>query len=93
MEYCVSAASMLAEEIWQIVEEFVEVPACRINYRNVEEIFQMINNLDYQSWKVEFSTLWKLQCRLSTRRKEWVGIFHETGSKMIYEPQSAKEVE
>ena len=26
MEYCASAASMLAEEIWQIAEEFVEVP-------------------------------------------------------------------
>ena len=26
MEYCVSAASMLAEEIWQIAEGFVEVP-------------------------------------------------------------------
>ena len=26
MEYCMSAASMLAEEIWQIVEGFVEVP-------------------------------------------------------------------
>ena len=25
MEYCASAASMLAEEIWQIAEEFVEV--------------------------------------------------------------------
>ena len=25
MEYCVSAASMLAEEIWQIAEGFVEV--------------------------------------------------------------------
>ena len=27
MEYCASAASMLAEEIWQIVEGFVEIPA------------------------------------------------------------------
>ena len=27
MEYCASAGSMLAEEIWQIVEGFVEVPA------------------------------------------------------------------
>ena len=27
MEYCASAASMLAEEIWQIAEGFVEVPA------------------------------------------------------------------
>ena len=26
MEYCASAASMLAEEIWQIAEGFVEVP-------------------------------------------------------------------
>ena len=26
MEYCVSTASMLAEEIWQIAEGFVEVP-------------------------------------------------------------------
>ena len=26
MEYCASAASMLAAEIWQIVEGFVEVP-------------------------------------------------------------------
>ena len=25
MEYCASAASMLAEEIWQIAEGFVEV--------------------------------------------------------------------
>ena len=27
MEYCASAASMLAEDIWQIAEEFVKVPA------------------------------------------------------------------
>ena len=27
MEYCASDASMLAEEIWQIVEGFVEAPA------------------------------------------------------------------
>ena len=27
MEYCVSATSMLVEEIWQIVKGFVEVPA------------------------------------------------------------------
>ena len=26
MEYCASAASMLAEEIWQIAEGFEEVP-------------------------------------------------------------------
>ena len=26
MEYCASAASMLAEEFWQIAEGFVEVP-------------------------------------------------------------------
>ena len=26
MEYCASAASMLAEEIWQIAEGFVEIP-------------------------------------------------------------------
>ena len=26
MEYCASGASMLAEEIWQIAEGFVEVP-------------------------------------------------------------------
>ena len=26
MEYCASAASMLAEEIWQIAEGFAEVP-------------------------------------------------------------------
>ena len=29
MEYNASAASMLAEEIWQIVEGFVEIPANR----------------------------------------------------------------
>ena len=29
MEYCASAASMLPEEIWQIVEGFVEIPANR----------------------------------------------------------------
>ena len=27
MEYCASTASMLAEEIWQIAEGFVDVPA------------------------------------------------------------------
>ena len=33
MEYCASAASMLAEEIWQIAEGFVEVPEhiCRLS--------------------------------------------------------------
>ena len=38
----------------------------------------------------EFSTLWKLQYRLSTRQREWFRIFHKTGSKIIYVPQSAK---
>ena len=27
MEYCETTISMLAEEIWQIAEEFLEVPA------------------------------------------------------------------
>ena len=37
MEYCASAMSMLAEEIWQIVERFVE------------EMLQMDNNVDSYS--------------------------------------------
>ena len=45
MEYCASAASMLAEEIWQIVE----VQICRLNLRNVEEMSQMINNAESHS--------------------------------------------
>ena len=50
MEYCASAASMLAEEFWQIAEGFVEVPVnlqaqikkvkeqfvCEQNFHNVE---------------------------------------------------------
>ena len=51
MEYCASAASMLAEEIWQIAEGFVDVLAhiCRLSWKNVEEMFQMINNVDFDS--------------------------------------------
>ena len=47
MEYCASAASMLAEEFWQIAEGFVEVPVnLEAQIKNVEEIIRMINNVD-----------------------------------------------
>ena len=47
MEYCVSAASMLAEEIWQIAEGFVEVPVnLLVQLKKCGKIFQMINNVD-----------------------------------------------
>ena len=52
MEYCVSAASMLAEEFWQIAEGFVE------GFKNVEEIFLMINNVDGKSF-IGKTILWK----------------------------------
>ena len=42
MEYCASTASVLAEEIWQIVEGFA-------GWRNVEEMFQMINNVGFDN--------------------------------------------
>ena len=35
MEYCASTASMLAEEIWQTVEGFVEIPATLWDQINV----------------------------------------------------------
>ena len=47
MEYCASAASMLAEEIWQIAEGFVEVPVnLLVQLKKMEKIYQMINNVD-----------------------------------------------
>ena len=50
MEYCASTASMLPEEIWQIVKGFVEVPTkLQAQFRYVEEMFQMINNWDSHS--------------------------------------------
>ena len=39
---------------------------------------------------MEFSTLWKLQCRLCTMRKEWFKIFCKSGSKIIYVSQFAR---
>ena len=47
LEYCASAASMLAEEIWQIAEGFVEVPVnLLVQLKKCAKIFQMINNVD-----------------------------------------------
>ena len=43
MEYCASAASILAEEIWQNAEGFVE------SVGSIEEMSQMINNVDCHS--------------------------------------------
>ena len=51
MEYCASAASMLAEEFCQIAEGFVEVPVnLQAQIKNVEEISQMINNMDSKGY-------------------------------------------
>ena len=50
MEYYASAASMLAEEIWQIAEGFVEVPQIlRLNWRNVDDMVQMFTNVECRS--------------------------------------------
>ena len=47
MEYCASAASMLAEEIWQIAEGFVEVSVnLLVQLKKCGKLFQMINNVD-----------------------------------------------
>ena len=53
MEYCASAASMLAEEFWQIAEGFVEVlENLQAQIKNVEETYQKINNMDSKSYIV-----------------------------------------
>ena len=50
MEYCASAASMLAEEILQIAEGFVEVPQIfRLYWRNMDDMVQMITNVECHS--------------------------------------------
>ena len=59
MEFCASAASMLAEEFWQIAEGFVEVPVnLQAQIRNVEEISKMINNVDSKRY-IGKTILWK----------------------------------
>ena len=59
MEYRASAASMLAEEFWQIAEGFVEVPVnLQAQIKNVEEISRMINNVDSKSC-IGQTKLWK----------------------------------
>ena len=59
MEYCASGASMLAEEFWQIVEGFVEVPVnLQAQIKNLEEISRMINNVDSKSY-IGKTILWK----------------------------------
>ena len=59
MEYCASAASMLAEEFWQIAEGFVEVPVnLQAQIKNVEEISRMTNNVDSKSY-IGKTILWK----------------------------------
>ena len=40
--------------------------------------------------QLEFSPLWKLQCRFSTARKEWIRIYGKTGCKMIYFSQCSR---
>ena len=50
MEYCASAASMLAEEISQIAEGFVEDPQIfGLNWRNVDDMVQKITNVECHS--------------------------------------------
>ena len=59
MEYCASAASMLAEEFWQTAEGFVEVLVnLWAQIKNVEEISQMINNVECKSYRGK-TILWK----------------------------------
>ena len=59
MEFCASAASMLAEEFWQIAEGFMEVPVnLYAQIRNVEEKSQMINNVDSKNY-IDKIILWK----------------------------------
>ena len=59
MEYCASAASMLAEEFWRIVEGFVEVLVnLKAQIKNVEEISQMINYVICKSY-IGKTILWK----------------------------------
>ena len=59
MEYCASAASMLAEEFWQIAEGFVEVPVnLQAQIRNVEEISRMMKNANSKSY-IDKTILWK----------------------------------
>ena len=49
MEYCASAASMLAEEFWQIAEGYVPVNL-EAQIINVEEISRIINNVHGKSY-------------------------------------------
>ena len=59
MEYCASAASMLAEEFWRIEERFVEVLVnLQAQIKNVEELSRMINNVDCKSY-IGKTNLWK----------------------------------
>ena len=61
---------------------------CMHNLRNVEKMFQMINNAESQGYIVKIicgrdndsfhnveSTLWKVKCILSILWKEWFRIF------------------
>ena len=52
---------MLAEEIWQIVEGFVEVPVnLLVQLKKCGKIFQMINNVDnFVEETLIISTMWK----------------------------------
>ena len=61
MEYCTSAVSMLAEEIWQIAEGFVEVPVnLLVQMQKCGKNIPMINNMDnFVEETLIISTSWK----------------------------------
>ena len=78
MAYCLSTASMLPEEIWQIAKGFVEVLKIgRLNLKNVDKMFQMINNADMAQIVCEEWDLSQIIC------EEWEAdhlgqIFHSS---------------
>ena len=46
---------MLVEEIWQVAEGFVEVPAnLKAQLKECEDIFEIINNVDFVTLRTSY---------------------------------------
>ena len=69
MEYCASAASMLAEEISQIAEGFVEVPA------NMQVQLKICGRYVPKLLLIVFS-IWKVPCDSFHNMVSTIGNFH-----------------
>ena len=91
MEYCASAASMLAEEFWQIAEGFVEVQNVESNIYKVESAFHLLTNFhNVESMLTKLPHFGKFAKKTSTMWKVGQQNFHHVERVITKPPQCVK---